>query len=193
VLRACRRLALWSALASMAFAAACTPTKVESSANPDWSPAGATAYAWRPRPGGHLGDPRVDEEHVVKTMRASADAVLAAKGYRLVPSDDADFLLGYWLVAGEYDVGSPKDGSRKRASGDRPPGYWEDVLNIPPNHVEKGTIGLYVVDGEPPRDVWRGYARKVMDFKASRSERAERVAEAVRRILKDFPTAGGDS
>lgn len=172
--------------------ASCSRIDVESSAEPDWSPVNATTYAWRPDPPGKLADPRIDESHLVKALRAAADRELAARGYRLADSAVADFQVGYWLAVRTREVASPRGGWRNRDDSDGRAGFWESPVNVPPAHIERGTVGLYVVAGEPPRNVWRGVAQGVLRPNASHSERAERVDDAVRRILEEFPRRDTD-
>ena len=140
-------------------------------------------------PHGSLGDPRVNEEYLVKVIRRAADAALAAKGYREAgPGDDADFEVGHWVALRTYDVGGPRgDDPDKPGVFGRPPGYYEARSMAPASHVEKGTIGLYLVDPQRKENVWRGEARSAVNFKASREKRRARVEQAVQRILGDLP------
>jgi hypothetical protein len=174
---------------AMLGAAACSRLTIETSSEPDWSIAGKRLYAWRHVPGGSLGDPRVNEEYLVKVIRRTADAELAAKGYRKAAvGGDADFEVGHWVALRTYDIGGPRgEEPNDWVVYGRPPGYYQAASMAPASHVEKGTIGLYVVDPHRKKNVWRGEARSAVNFRASREKRRARVEEAVRRILGDLP------
>jgi hypothetical protein len=183
-----KRLAGLVALAMLG-AAACSRLTIETSSEPDWSIAGKRSYSWRPVPGGSLGDPRINEEYLVKVIRRAADAELVAKGYEEAGNGEAaDFEIGHWVALRTYDIGGPRgeDPDDWVVYG-RPPGYYQAASMAPASHVEKGTIGLYLVDPHRNENVWRGEARSAVNFKASREKRRARVEEAVRRILGDLP------
>jgi len=129
----------------------------------------------------------------VRQVRAQVDIELAAKGYSKSEDADADFQVGHWLALRTYNEGGPRPEDTNWVSLDRPPGYWDAAMTIPAAHIEKGTIGVYFVDEREQRNVWRGWARGVMDFKAKPSKRKERIEKAVHRILQDFPAAGTGS
>lgn len=169
--------------------AGCSGMTVETSGEPDWSPAGWHSYSWRPVPGGALGDPRVDEEYLVKLIRRDADAVLADKGYRKVDGAEADFQIGHWIALGTDSGRGPSGRTTTLDRYGRPRGYWAARGMTPATNIEKGTIGLYLVDPKLDKNVWRGQARAAVKFKADRETRRARVADAVRRILKELPAA----
>ena len=173
----------------LASSVGCSRMAVESSSEPDWSTTGLHKYSWRPLPGGALGDPRVDEEWVVKNIRQNVDTELAKKGYTKTDAEHADFEVGHWIAMRTGSSAGTQGSPGNWGTAYRPSGYWEARGRVPASHIEKGTIGVYIVDPVQQRNVWRGWARAAMNFKATREKRKARIKEAVRQILRSLPNA----
>jgi hypothetical protein len=165
---------------------ACTRINVDVDSAAAWSHKGARTYKWRPEPEGSFGDPRIDEKQVTKLIRLNTDTILAEKGYVLTDTENTDLEVGYWIAIGtESAARSP---GSTAVTGDARPNYWRGG-RVSSSHVEKGSINIYVVDPTTKKKVWRASARAVINANRSREKRAERVTDAVQRMVSQFPRA----
>lgn len=136
---------------------------------------GLEAYAWIEPPAG-AGAHELSYRRVV----SSADAVLAAKGFRLDP-DAPDFLVAAHLGT-----------ERKVRVTDWGYGYRHGpgavgVHDVDVDEYEEGTLVLDLVLADTKNLVWRGTARATVDETATPEERSERIQKAVERLLEPFP------
>ena len=139
-------------------------------------------YAWRTAPQQGPGDPRLDNSLLDARVKHAVDRELEAKGYRKVsPEERADFLVGYHVVLQrKVDVQTVGTWYGYRGAG----------LRIPETRTyqyEQGTLLLDVVDPTTTNLIWRGTATAVVDPDVSTEKRERRIAEAVAKVLADFP------
>ena len=52
---------------------------------------------------------------------------------------------------------------------------------------DEGTLLIDVLNPATMKLLWRGYARAVVDPRASRAKRTERINDTVERMFKEFP------
>jgi len=162
---------------------------VKTSGDPDADFGGRETYAWGARP---QLDPGFDAEFLDRTVREAVDRELAARGFRLVASGDADFVVSYSAVlqhrvtradeedpatAGYYER-EPKD--RLRITEDA----GEDVAI---HEYTEGRIILDMIDPEAQTVLWRGKASDEVFAKDLRLKRRQRIVAAITKMLREFP------
>jgi len=115
-------------------------------------------------------------------IRDDIDRHLAEKGYDRV-NTEADFIVTYQVTVEGETIGGTLDyyqGSNFASSLGNP-GYAA-------RRYEEGTLIIDVLDGEGERLIWRGTAKAEVRQRASPEDRSEKVAEAVRKVLEQFPS-----
>lgn len=153
-------------LALLLLAAACASDDVEVSANFDplvRFPAQAT-YVWDEVANVLPDDPAIDRPGTDTLLRGVADEAFAAKGWRAVPSEPADFRLSYQYTVHTY-IG-------------------------PNSSLALGSVSLLMSNNQTGRRVWAGFGRAEVHMGLSLEERRARLAEAMERMLADFPPRG---
>lgn len=130
-------------------------------------------WAWAPTPpqAGGATDPLAVSTLTQERIHRSVEAELARKGFSQVDADSADFWVQHYAVVEQQLVVEP--------------GYdwgYDDVSSY-----DKGTIIVDLVTPKTKRLVWRGTASDAVDPDLTPSEREERIQEAVREILDQFP------
>jgi hypothetical protein len=135
-------------------------------------------FAWLPVPPGIPGEPRQDNILLDQDIRATVDRELVAKGYAKASSGTPDFLIGYRANIKEKEINSIRDYYDYRQLGGK-----DAVTDAYVFGHEEGTLGLDVLDGRTQQLVWRAAATAVVDPK----ERQDRITEALRRMLLQFP------
>jgi len=160
----------------------CSSMTIETQADPQASFSEFKTYGWMPNPRGV--DPRVGPR-VAGWITAAVEEQLAAKGFEKIGSGDVDFKVGYHAaVQGTmevsyidsyygYGVQSWFRGGEQQQSAAR--------------YYDKGSIVIDIVDSRANRLVWRGVAEAEVDRQTDAEKLQERVREAVRKILADFP------
>ena len=63
-------------------------------------------------------------------------------------------------------------------------------LTVPVNNptYEKGTLVIYVLDGNNGDVIWRSAAQAAVDFSLENEEREQRIERVVRDMFSSFPT-----
>ena len=121
------------------------------------------------------------------------DEALSAKGYQLVPKDQAHFIVGYQMIFQEK--------KRLRRYG-YPHGYHYHRPGYPHHryhrfyrrgsvytyYYTKGTLILDVVDAQTQEVVWSGEAVRIVNPNKP-IELGRKMKESVSRLLKKFPPA----
>jgi hypothetical protein len=115
-------------------------------------------------------------------IRDDIDRHLADKGYDRVNSG-ADFTVSYQVtIEGETIV---------QTLGYYSGSNFSDNLVQPGNaarRYEEGTLIIDVMDGTSDRLIWRGTATAEVRQRVDPEDRSARVAEAVQRVLAQFPS-----
>jgi hypothetical protein len=136
-------------------------------------------FDWGPADVLPTGDPRLDANPFFKDhMQGEVEKQLAARGIAVASSGTPDLLIHYHANISQ----------RMNVSGvDRGRGYSvEDSAQV--GEYEAGTIVLDLVDPRTGRVVWRGWAQDaVTDMLANEDKMAEKVREAVTRMLARLP------
>ena len=167
---------------------ACSGMRVESDFDPQHSFARYSTYAWLDRAVGRDLQSGVAELSPIITE--VVDQELARKRFFTGVASAADFLVGYHVaVQGRIDVNSVNSYYR-HGPADAPwhyPGLIGVAADPYTTFFEEGTLIIDVVDARSRRLVWRGTAQAEVNRTATREEQDERVREAVRKILREFP------
>jgi len=137
-------------------------------------------YAWsltQRAPGDVRVTPALREQ-----IRDEIDRLLADKGYVLVDTD-ADFSVLYQVTIEAETIVQTLDWY----SGSN---FKDSLVQPGPSQrrYEEGMLIIDVMDGETERLIWRGTATAEVRGRASPEDRSDRAAEAVRKVLAQFPS-----
>lgn len=165
--------------------AGCSTLGVQTDYDPDASFSELKTYRWLPSP---EGDPRVHNDIAEGRVVRNVDRVLGEKGYRVVTTDDADFLVGFQLaLEGKLDVSNVDTyygyhWGRPYAGGS--PVHRDKIIR----EYDEGSLIIDIIDTEEEEIIWRGSAQA--DVTHTTGEENEKlVKEAVERMFRDFPDA----
>lgn len=170
-------------LLSLVTALGCTGNKmlIRAEVDPAANVAAYRTFAWLPGEPGIPGEPRLDNITLDRNIRFTVDSELARRGYVKASSGAPDFLIGYRADIKEKVINSIRDYYDYRQLGGK-----DAVTDAYVFGHEEGALTLDVVDGRTRQLVWRASATAVVDPK----EREPRIAEALRRMLAQFPSRG---
>lgn len=141
-------------------------------------------FKWSPADNLPTGDPRLDNNAFFRDyMEGAVERHLATKGYVHSPADEKpDLLIHYHASVTQRFYVDEFDRNYSCPSGECSPktvGY------------EAGTLMIDITDASTNRVVWRGWAQDSFDGVIDNQDRlAEKVEEAVSRILEQLPNAG---
>ena len=143
----------------------------------DW-----TTWAWAPQ-SAEVGVGAVSASLHDARIRRSVESTLAARGYRQVRAEDADFLLAYRvLITSEADVtvwDDPDWGYRWRRN-------WRPT-HVSVHRYEMGSLILDVIQRRTGDIAWRGWAEAEVNRSTAPEERDRRIDVAVQMIFDRFP------
>jgi hypothetical protein len=108
-------------------------------------------------------DPAIDRASMDSLLKDVANEAFASRGYRVVEADPADFRLSYQYAVHTY-IGT----NVSRAFG---------------------SVSVLLADNASGRRVWMGFGRAEIHMGLSPEERRARLADAMRRMLEEFPPA----
>ena len=141
-------------------------------------------FDWGPADALPTGDPRLDENPFFQDyLEGAVERTMAFKGYERSVSGTPDLQIHYHAtIARRIDVNRLDDQF----------GYcFDEDCQVRVFEVEEGTLVLDVVDARANRVIWRGWAQHgVADMLEDPDRMAERINEAVGRILERLPSAG---
>jgi hypothetical protein len=175
---------LLAAGTAFAVAGGCSNMQISSDYDPgvDFSRLGS--YGWLPDPRPPTGDPRLDSSLLDGRIRSAVKAQLAARGYREVSPDQADFLVTYHVaLESKLDV----DTMYRSYGYGWGRGYGPVELDTVVREYEQGTLLLDFVDPETRNLIWRGSASAEITPDSTPERRQERVNRAVAGMLERFP------
>jgi hypothetical protein len=174
--------------------AGCSTMEINYDYDPKASFAGLKTYAWLDEPQKMTGDPRIDDNTILRDrIHTAVDAGLAARGFRKA-SKDPDFLVAYHVsldrrqsvqTLNSYYGYSPGWGYGYGAS--YRPGYWGGAPETYVYEYEEGTLILDVVDPKTKELMWRGSAQDEVNFKSTPEKDQTQLNEAVQGMLEHFP------
>lgn len=194
---------LISRLAGLALAsslAGCSMIDVSTDYDPSVDFARLTTYDWLPGPQKRTGNPRIDNPLLKKRIRAAVESQLAAKGYEKASADRADFLIAYHAAIHrrlsvesmntDYGYGSGRGWDDHRYGHGW--GYHRAWSSAPMSrtytrYYDEGSLILDFVTPQTRELIWRGAAKAAIDEADSPNTKRERINEAVRRMLEQFP------
>lgn len=136
-------------------------------------------YDWGPADELPTGDPRLDANPFFKDhLQGEVEKQLAIKGFERPASGRPDLLIHYHANITERLDATSVDQGR---------GYGYEG-NEQVRQYEAGTIVIDLVDTRTKKVVWRGWAQDaVADMLANQDKMAEKVREAVTRMLARLP------
>jgi hypothetical protein len=164
-----------SIVAAMSLAA-CSSNNVSVDFDDSYSFAGRTTYGWLDRPEGR----QAVNEQTDRRVRRSVDAVLADRGFRLVPLEEAELVLGYQVSAADQRVYDTYGYGTGRWSA------YEGTTTTERVYTE-GSLTVDIFDAAAKELIWRGTASETLDPSDSPEKRDEIVADAVSELFKGFP------
>ena len=154
--------------------------------------AGLNTWAWHPGGAGDVrlaltpdDDPKRVAARVEPVILPATEKELASRKITKVPADRAQLLLHYYALLTLKDFA--------QVHGQFLPAVPE--WGIPPFAPSTSAIGVFPVGTivmditVPGRDtiVWRGAARREVNFETSDQKRREVIERAIRDLFKDFP------
>jgi hypothetical protein len=165
-----------AAVLALPLVAGCSSLKVASDWDRSVSFSKYRTYRWAPTPRSQTESAGTHFSLLDKRIRAAVDRELAAKGYSLRQSGQADMLLVYRAkVRDRIDV-YEHYGYRR----------WGGSVGV--HQYREGTLTILMVD--PAMDeqvVWQGWATGVVHDEPEESE--QKINEAIAKILARFPPA----
>ena len=177
-----RRLLRLAATALSAFAlSGCATMSVSSHVQRGLDFGHYRTYDWGPADALPTGDPRLDKNPFFQDhVQGAVEKQLAAKGFEIATSGTPDLLIHYHAsITQRIDVNRL----------DREYGYcYDENCQARVIEYEAGTLVLDIVDARTNRVIWRGWAQDtVEDILDNQDRMAQKIDEAVRRMLERFP------
>jgi len=118
-------------------------------------------YVWDEAASSLPDDPAIDRAGSAALLKEVVDEGFAAHGYRAVASAPAEYRLSY-----QYSVHTFQAANVSRATG---------------------SVSLLLVESATGRRVWLGFGQAELHVSLSAEQRRARLADAVRRMLENFP------
>ncbi len=170
------------------FIVGCTTVQVSQDYTSAQSLAGLRTYAWQSDTQEKTGDIRIDSPLIDVRIREAIDATLAARGYRKVSRDRADFLVAYrYAIRGRVRSDNVQTSigfgfgsySRHGAFGVSTGSDYSDY--------DEGLLVIDILDGRDGSTLWRGKGTRQVFIHTKPEKMTEQVNETVHRILDQFP------
>ena len=154
--------------------AGCSGISVEHDYDPNVDFSRFKTWAWAPM------QPQADGSEfsrvsnlTMERIHGAVESELTGKGYSKAEPDKADFWVQHYAAVGQRI--EPYAGYNH--------GWYGDDIIV----TEEGTIVVDFVSPKDKRLVWRGTARSAIDEDMTPEEREERIREAVKDILAQYP------
>ena len=174
----------WLALVSAAGWLACSGIRVTTDYDPNADFSDVRSYAWLDENSGVEGD-RADVASLLdRRLRAAVESELQSKGIAPTDRSKAKVLVTYHLgVETKLDVNTINTGY-----GYGPYGRYGGISSTTTVHeYQEGTLLIDMVEPSSKQLVWRGAGQARIREYSTPEEREQRVNEAVKQILEDFP------
>ena len=166
----------------------CSGVQVNSDYDPAVNFTPYRTFDWMPGPQVRTGDPRVDDATVDSRIRTAVERRLTAKGYHKESAAKPDFYVLYHAALKNKMSTTVVNNRYGYPYYTGYPGPWVRGGETTTTHpYEEGTLILDVIDAGTKQLVWRGSAQARLDMQAREETKRERVREAVREILEQFP------
>lgn len=196
-------LAVWLLAALLvAVSGGCATLEVQTEYDPRADFSGFETWVWMPREPAATGDPSLDNAILHSRIRAVVEEQLALQGYRKLSSATPDFLVTFHtaidqrLDVSTVDRSYPRHGGGPYGGSGRwgPGGGWVYSSETRVREYELGSLILDIADNRTRDLVWRGFAQaEVGQRSQDQARRDERLREAVRRMLEQFPPKSNGS
>lgn len=182
----------WTATLIVLAAAGCSDIKVNTGTVPGAKVAQSGTYGWLPEPPTIHAGPVIDRTALDRRVRTAVNAEMPHHGFTLATSGTPTYLIGYHAALNstldsktldeKYGYGATY------AWGYGADGRWGFG---PDRQVQssysQGSLILDFVEPATKKLVWRGSAEGRVVLDASPEERQQRVDDAVKAILAQFP------
>ena len=153
--------------------------------------AGLSTWAWHPQGAGDVrlaltaeDDPKRVAARIEPVILPATERQLASRKFTKATADGANLWLHYYALLTLKDFA--------QVHGQFLPAVPE--WGIPPFAASTSAIGVYpvgtiIMDITVPKGdiVWRGAARREVNFESSDQKRREVIEKAIRDLFKDFP------
>jgi hypothetical protein len=174
------------------FAGCATPVNVAATHDQSAEFAGLRTYAWLPP--ADSGDPRINEDRIMKMVPPVVDAQMAGKGYRKIEEGRPDFQLRYYVLlsvartmtTAMRDFGQQSDQIWTSDYAPRIQDYRE-AYEPYGREYEIGELVIEVHDPGTKEPIWRGFAWTELEEGDSESKTRNTIERAVTKLLKQFP------
>ena len=144
-------------------------------------PRGASV-AWLDKAINVYRDERLDSATVQYMIEDAIRSSLVENGYRFVDDRSA----AQYTIAYTAALESALDDATILRQFGLVPGNLTVPVNNPT--YEKGTLVIYVLDGNNGDVIWRSAAQAAVDFSLENEEREQRIERVVRDMFSSFPT-----
>ncbi len=191
------RKILWiaAALATLLFQGCATGTQVRVDYDQKADFQTLRAYAWAPMTAEEQQE-KSRNSLIHERIQSAIDAHLAARGYKKVGADQADFLVTHTVAVesrtqvqtSQMSVGYGRYGAR----GGVGVGYGIP-LESTTYQYKVGTLIIDIIDARQQRLVWRGAGERTVSEDQSPEKRTEVINTTVNEVLSRFPPAGKKS
>lgn len=132
-------------------------------------------YKWVTIKGAQYPDQIVDQQ-----IKQSIDAQMAAKGYTVTDSDDANLDVGYQVsITQQQQWNAYGTGGGWRMGG--------GMATMTSTTLQIGTLGLDIYDPATKQLIWRGSATKTLNPPKDPEKRQRNLDKAVAKLMKNFP------
>jgi len=149
---------------------------------------GLRSYAWHFDSQEKTGDIRIDSPLIDFRIRAAIDATLAARGYRKVARERADFHVSYqYAIRGKVRADNVRTSfgfgfgsfSRHSAFGIS---SGSDISSY-----DEGFLVIDILDARDGATLWRGKGTRQVFIHTEPAMMTEQINETVHKILDQFP------
>lgn len=172
----------------------CSTMKVTSDYDPFADFSGFRTFAWISDRQEKTGNPQIDDPVFNAGIRDAIEVQLELQGFEKRTLDPPNFLIGYHTAIDR----KIKIRTINKVYSDLPGLPWDDFdrrFNIHEEgdteteafEFEEGTLIMDVVDPDTKELIWRGSAKAEIKYADNPGKRMERIKEAIRLILKNFP------
>ncbi|KPK37178.1 MAG: hypothetical protein AMJ69_12300 [Gammaproteobacteria bacterium SG8_47] len=167
---------------------ACSGIQVSSDYDPDADFTNLRTYAWLPESPAQPMQTHPQAPFVKQRVVAAVDRELAARGYSNIVDGQPDFYVGYHLAVEQKMTTQMMDTSYGYPTG--PGWYYRPAPHTSRSYTyeyEEGTLAVDVAAGQNKVLIWRGTAQAELRKKFDADKSEQRINEAVKRILAQFP------
>jgi len=132
---------------------------------------------------------QVPDETIDKVVRTNVEKQLKKKGLKMVPMDQADVLVAYFVI-GSYDLGIEEYDPGAAGNPDLTYGHWRPFYQAGQDRrlLAKGEFTVDLIDRGSNQLIWRGSSSKTI--KAVQDVSRD-VNKAITKIFKKFPPKPG--